>query len=238
MKVIVEGGITSKNVPPNSRDAVLLTMYSDLASGIALNIFYTNDKKIVALNDDQVSIMTNGNTSLEDTHSDQVLKHNIGSKVTTHHPIKLEDIFNLYKDFGSNKLILLKIDGILLENEIFLNQLMHLINSFPLIETYILSDNVDKLQNMSFLNTKARIGVCVDENTINNLDKTFDFYSLKPNIVIHDIVNNICGSNRAIFIDNINTVEELNELKKSLTEPQSNSVFIVTQNYGQIMSNL
>lgn len=238
MKVIAEGGITSKNVPPNSKDAVLLTMYSNFASGLAFNIYYTKDGKIIVSNEDQVSIMTNRQTSLEDMHSDEILMQNIGSKVTAHQPMLLVDALDLYKGLGSNKVFLLRIDGLLLENSNFVNDLVEIVKQYPIIQIYILSDNVSKLLHLSSLNTKARIGVSVTSRTMSNLGQTFDFYALDLAVATKDIVDKIFKANRAVFIDNVNAVEQLNKITTTLTEEQNRYIYIITQNYGILLSSL
>lgn len=238
MKVIAGGGITSKNVPPNSKDAVLLTMYSNFASGLAFNVYYTKDKQIIVSDEDQVGIMTNRQTSLEDTHSNEILKHNIGSKVTTHQPMLLEEALSLYKGLGSNKIFLLKIDGLLLENNNFMNDLVEIVKQYPIVEIYILSDNVNRLLYLSSLNTKARIGVSVTNRTMSNLNQIFDFYALDHEVVTQGIVDKIFEANRAIFIDDVNTVNDLNKITSTLTEAQNRFIYIITQNYGIILSNI
>lgn len=238
MKVIAEGGITSKNIPPNSRDSVMLTMSSSLASGFSSNIFYTKDKNMVVLNNDQVNILTNGKNSLEDHLSNDILKHNIGNKVVTREPILLEDLLNMYEEQGCNKIILLRIDGTLLENSEFIKQLMNLINNYPLIEIFILSDNIKQLRRLSELKTKARFGVSVCKNTMSNLDEILDFYSLDLDIVIHDIADGIFKANRALFINRINSCDELDKLKDILSEQQLHCSYVITDNFGQFISNM
>lgn len=238
MRIIAEGGITSKNVPPNSKDAVLLTMYSNFASGLAFNIYYTKDRQIIISDEDQVGIMTNRQASLEDTHSNEILKQNIGSKVTTHRPMLLEDALSLYKSLGSNKIFLLKIDGLLLENNNFINDLVEIVKQYPIVEIYILSDNVNKLLYLSSLNTKARIGVSVTSRTMSNLNHIFDFYALDPGVITQSIIDKIFNANRAVFIDDVNTVNDLNRVTSTLTKAQNRFIYVITLNYGILLSSL
>lgn len=97
---------------------------------------------------------------------------------------------------------------------------------------------MSKLLYLSSLNTKVRIGVSVTSRTMSNLDQTFDFYALDLAVATKDIVDKIFSANRGVFIDDVNTVDQLNQITTTLTEEQNRYIYIITQNYGILLSSL
>ncbi len=236
MRIIAEGGVTTKNVASNSRDAILLTVYSNFANGISLNIDYTKDKDIVIADVNQISMITNGKNSFEDTPSRTVLGHNVGNKVVSHNLLTLDQALDIFKI--STKIFMLKIRGELLEDQEFVDKLVSLLDKYPTVEAYVSSTNTNKLTDMMNMKLKALIGVCIDKNNIEALKLNYDFYCLTVNTIDKDIVAKIFDNNRAVLVNEVNTTEQLTKIKELLPKSQCNVMYIITQNYVPLLPML
>lgn len=235
MKFIAEGGLTSKNVPANTRDSVLLTMYSDLASGISLHVFFTNDEEIVIASYNQVNLISKGKNDLSEVSSKKVLTYDVGSKVKSHNLMLLDQALNLFKN--STKLMVLKIDGQLLENNNFIEKFVSLISQYPTVNIYILSNNLNKLKELYKTSMKARVGIMVNKTNTEDLQEDFDFYSLDIGIVNNDVISRILNNNKDVFIDNVETVEAATYLNNSINSLLLKNIYIISSYIGPILSS-
>lgn len=223
MKYIIKNGLATKHMVSSCIDSIMLTISSDKINGMETNIYFTKDKKLVIATSEQVKQISNSNTLENYTYND-ILKYNFGSKVKANTLLTFNEVLDLFKN--SSKILLVNILDHLLENNEFMRLFINTIYNYPTTNLYIRGSSVKILETVNRLPIKALVGIEVNKNCLDNIEKPFNFYCLDINIVNNKILLRVLDENKAVFIDNSNGVNEFNDIESTIMD--KNNVYIIT----------
>lgn len=107
MKIITEGGISSKNSPIYTIDSFKLANKNNKVDGIKIDIYLTKDNKIILLNEEVIK-KTGIDVQFICEHTFSYLENlNIGTKVKRNKIISIDELLKTYK----HKYIVVNIKG-------------------------------------------------------------------------------------------------------------------------------
>ena len=98
MKFITNGGLCSKNVPSNSKDAIVLALNTNYIDGIAIDIHLTQDNHVVLCQKATIDNISNSKGAIKDLNLDKLKHINFGNKVKRQDISTLQEILPLFKN--------------------------------------------------------------------------------------------------------------------------------------------
>jgi len=222
MKIITEGGISSKNSPIYTIDSFKLANKNNKVDGIKIDIYLTKDNKIILLNE-EVMKKTGIDVQFICEHTFSYLENlNIGTKVKRNKIISIDELLKTYK----HKYIVVNIKENQYRNDILVKTLFKYVNNNTNIEWFLMS-NSSKIVNLLYSQeTNAKIGKIV--NNYKDTTYSFDFYSTN----IENINLFPDKKDSIIVINDVNTQNDLIQLFKY--KNNFNNLFAITNNYGLI----
>lgn len=173
--IISHRGNDKHNFKENSKEAVLDVLNKDYIDGIELDIRFTKDKKM---------ILNHGNI-----YNNKIIKY------TMYNDLPFEDIYNIFKNIKTNKIIILEIKDNDLEN---IPYILHFIKVFNYLNIYIQSFHKEILLNLKNI-IKNKIGIVCFH--IPNDTNNYDFISL--------LYQNYKYINKEIFVWTVNKEKQI-----------------------------
>ena len=216
-KLIADGGIPSKNSPNYSRESFLLANKNKNIYGIKVNLYQTKDNTLVALDDEIKNKLKIDDSYIKNHNYKDLVKLNLGTKVKKSNIVSL---YEIAKDLDDNTNII--IDAKSYNSLNFITELKKTMSKFSNINWFIYSDSLLFLNELINENSNQLIGIYVTNKLA--LNYSFDFYVIEKQYLNNDI-NNLSK----IFIEGINSREEL---KKILLQTNLNkdNIYIINKN--------
>ncbi len=228
MKHVINGGISTANVPSYSRDAVLLALHTNYLDGVSLNLFQTKDKKIVAY---PTSTVDNGKENISDLTLYNLERRNFGERVRRHSILELSDALGLF-DQGSKTVVLNVEDE---TDDDYKKELVRLTNLYPNVDIYIKSSNPDMLNYLNTSCQKERVGAVITEKNQDLWTDNFDFFSICMEKIDYEEIRAKVKAHKRVMIENVNTEEKYQEVKNN-TRDISDSIYIIIDDSKELTS--
>ena len=142
MKVIANGGASTKNVANNTLDAIYLGLNAPYIDGFKFKLYLTKDKEIITLSDDIVELYTKGLNEIDDYTLKDFLLFNVGSKVQKQQIVTLRQILYIFQN--TNKYLILELANQKENNALFTDLVLNMVRSYSnSINIYLESENVE-----------------------------------------------------------------------------------------------
>lgn len=228
MNLIAEGGISTKNTLVNTKGAVSLSLNVSYIDGISLNVAYTKDEVFIIADKDLLMFSTKGTGYIvNDTYND-LLHYNVGTKVLSAQIVTLNEVLSIYSN--TNKMLVLNLGYQGDRTAQYTYQLIDLVNSYPNVNIYLKSDNEEILNILTEVNTKARIGVVINDDNIEEMYNDYDFYSLNSHNVNKDIILKRINANKDTMFEHVKDINEVIGLYYKYDKYILYSSYIITNN--------
>ena len=236
MYLIAEGGISTKNTLVNTKGAISLSLNTNYIDGISLNVAYTKDEVFIIADRDSLMFTTQGSGYIENNTYNDLLHFNIGTKILNARVVTLNEVLDIYNN--SNKILILNLDYQGLRTEEYTYQLLSWISNYPNIKIYLKSFDKTILSILNNSNTKAKIGIIIDNNNLNNINDNYDFYVINNYLVDKDILIKKINSNKLIMTELISNGSDLINYYYRYGDYVLNNLYIISDNTSQLYKDI
>ena len=235
MKVIVNGGASTKNVASNTLDAIYLGFKAPYIDGFKFKLYLTKDKEIITLSDDIVELYTKGLNEIDDYTLKEFLLFNVGSNVQKQQIVTLKQILYVFQN--TNKYLILELADQKENNALFTDLVLNMIRGYSnSINIYLESENVEIVEYLKSTDNSYPIGIRVTENSRDNWYVDVDFYDINTTLLDDFNIRDKVAENKLIMIDQVNRMEVFDLI---YVEYQDifNYIYIITSQIANINSS-
>lgn len=236
MYLIADGGISTKNTLVNTKGAISLSINTNYIAGISLNVAYTKDEVFIIADRDSLMFTTQGSGYLEKNTYNDLLHFNIGTKVLNARVVTLKEVLDIYNN--SSKKLILNLDYQGSRTSQYTYQLLDLISNYPNIDIYLKSFDDEILSILKEANTKAKIGVIINDDNLEEINNLYDFYVFNSYLISKDIFIEKINSNREVMTELINTGGELINYYYRYGEYILNNLYIISDNVASLIKEI
>lgn len=236
MYLIANGGISTKNTLINTKGAISLSTNTNYISGISLNVAYTKDEVFIIADRDSLMFTTKGAGYIENNTYNDLLHFNIGTKVLNAKVVTLKEVLDIYE--SSNKKLILNLDYQGIRTSQYTYQLLDLINTYPNIDIYLKSFDDEILTILKEANTKAKIGIIINDENLEEIDNSYDFYVFNSYLVSKDDYIKKINSNIEVMTELINTGGNLINYYYRYGEYVLNNLYIISDNVSSLIKEI
>ena len=235
MKVIANGGASTKNVANNTLDAIYLGLNAPYIDGFKFKLYLTKDKEIITLSDDIVELYTKGLNEIDDYTLKDFLLFNVGSKVQKQQIVTLRQILYIFQN--TNKYLILELADQKENNALFTDLVLNMIRSYSnSINIYLESENVEIVEYLKSTDNSYPIGIRVTEESTDNWYIDVDFYDINTTLLDDFNIRDKVKENKLIMIDQVNRMEVF-DLIYAEYQDIFNFIYIITNQIANINSS-
>lgn len=235
MKVIANGGASTKNVANNTLDAIYLGLNAPYIDGFKFKLYLTKDKEIITLSDDIVELYTKGLNEIDDYTLKDFLLFNVGSKVQKQQIVTLRQILYVFQN--TNKYLILELADQKENNALFTDLVLNMVRSYSnSINIYLESENVEIVEYLKSTDNSYPIGIRVTENSKDNWYVDVDFYDINTTLLDDFNIRDKVKENKLIMIDQVNRMEVF-DLIYAEYQDIFNYIYIITNQIANINSS-
>ena len=235
MKVIANGGASTKNVASNTLDAIYLGLNAPYIDGFKFKLYLTKDKEIITLSDDIVELYTKGLNEIDDYTLKDFLLFNVGSNVQKQQIVTLRQILYVFQN--TNKYLILELADQKENNALFTDLVLNMVRSYSnSINIYLESENVEIVEYLKSTDNSYPIGIRVTENSRDNWYIDVDFYDINTTLLDDFNIREKVEENKLIMIDQVNRMEVF-DLIYAEYQDIFNYIYIITNQIANINSN-
>jgi len=236
MYLIAEGGIPTKNTLVNTKGAISLSLNTSYISGISLNVAYTKDEVFVIADRESLMFTTQGSGYLQYNTYNDLLHFNIGTKVLNARVVTLNEVLEIYNN--TDKMLVLNLDYQGERTEQYTYQLLALISNYPNINIFLKSFDNTILSILKNSNTKARIGIIIDDNNLDKLNNDYDFYVINSYLVDRDTIISRINSNKLIMTELISNGSDLINYYYRYGSYILNNLYVISDNTSSLNKDI
>lgn len=235
MKVIANGGASTKNVASNTLDAIYLGLNAPYIDGFKFKLYLTKDKEIITLSDEIVNLFTKGINEIDDYTLKDFLFFNVGSSVQKQQIVTLRQILYIFQNKG--KYLILELADQKDNNALFTDLVLNMVRSYSnSINIYLESENKEIVEYLKSTDNSYPIGIRITENSKDNWYVDVDFYDINTTLLDDFNIRDKVKENKLIMIDEVNRMEVFdliyNEYKDIF-----NYIYIITSQIANINDN-
>lgn len=235
MKVIANGGASTKNVANNTLDAIYLGLNAPYIDGFKFKLYLTKDKEIITLSDDIVELYTKGLNEIDDYTLKDFLLFNVGSKVQKQQIVTLRQILYIFQN--TNKYLILELANQNENNALFTDLVLNMIRGYSnSINIYLESENVEIVEYLKSTDNSYPIGIRVTEESTDNWYIDVDFYDINTTLLDDFNIRDKVKENKLIMIDQVNRMEVF-DLIYAEYQDIFNYIYIITNQIANINSS-
>ena len=235
MKVIANGGASTKNVASNTLDAIYLGFKAPYIDGFKFKLYLTKDKEIITLSDDIVELYTKGLNEIDDYTLKEFLLFNVGSNVQKQQIVTLKQILYVFQN--TNKYLILELADQKENNALFTDLVLNMIRGYSnSINIYLESENVEIVEYLKSTDNSYPIGIRVTENSRDNWYVDVDFYDINTTLLDDFNIRDKVAENKLIMIDQVNRMEVF-DLIYAEYQDIFNFIYIITSQIANINSS-
>ncbi len=235
MKVIANGGASTKNVASNTLDAIYLGFKAPYIDGFKFKLYLTKDKEIITLSDDIVELYTKGLNEIDDYTLKEFLLFNVGSNVQKQQIVTLKQILYVFQN--TNKYLILELADQKENNALFTDLVLNMIRGYSnSINIYLESENVEIVEYLKSTDNSYPIGIRVTENSRDNWYVDVDFYDINTTLLDDFNIRDKVAENKLIMIDQVNRMEVF-DLIYAEYQDIFNYIYIITSQIANINSS-
>ena len=235
MKVIANGGASTKNVANNTLDAIYLGLNAPYIDGFKFKLYLTKDKEIITLSDDIVELYTKGLNEIDDYTLKDFLLFNVGSKVQKQQIVTLRQILYIFQN--TNKYLILELANQKENNALFTDLVLNMVRSYSnSINIYLESENIEIVEYLKSTDNSYPIGIRVTEESTDNWYIDVDFYDINTTLLDDFNIRDKVKENKLIMIDKVNRMEVF-DLIYAEYQDIFNFIYIITNQIANINSS-
>ena len=235
MKVIANGGASTKNVANNTLDAIYLGLNAPYIDGFKFKLYLTKDKEIITLSDEIVNLFTKGVNEIDDYTLKDFLYFNVGSSVQKQQIVTLRQILYVFQNRG--KYLILELADQKENNALFTDLVLNMVRSYSnSINIYLESENVEIVEYLKSTDNSYPIGIRVTENSKDNWYVDVDFYDINTTLLDDFNIRDKVKENKLIMIDQVNRMEVF-DLIYAEYQDIFNYIYIITNQIANINSS-
>ncbi len=235
MKVIANGGASTKNVANNTLDAIYLGLNAPYIDGFKFKLYLTKDKEIITLSDDIVELYTKGLNEIDDYTLKDFLLFNVGSKVQKQQIVTLRQILYIFQN--TNKYLILELANQKENNALFTDLVLNMVRSYSnSINIYLESENNEIVEYLKSTDNSYPIGIRVTEESTDNWYVDVDFYDINTTLLDDFNIRDKVKENKLIMIDQVNRMEVF-DLIYAEYQDIFNFIYIITSQIANINSS-
>ena len=235
MKVIANGGASTKNVANNTLDAIYLGLNAPYIDGFKFKLYLTKDKEIITLSDDIVELYTKGLNEIDDYTLKDFLLFNVGSKVQKQQIVTLRQILYIFQN--TNKYLILELANQKENNALFTDLVLNMVRSYSnSINIYLESENVEIVEYLKSTDNSYPIGIRITEESTDNWYIDVDFYDINTTLLDDFNIRDKVKENKLIMIDQVNRMEVF-DLIYAEYQDIFNFIYIITNQIANINSS-
>ena len=235
MKVIANGGASTKNVANNTLDAIYLGLNAPYIDGFKFKLYLTKDKEIITLSDDIVELYTKGLNEIDDYTLKDFLLFNVGSKVQKQQIVTLRQILYIFQN--TNKYLILELADQKENNALFTDLVLNMVRSYSnSINIYLESENIEIVEYLKSTDNSYPIGIRVTEESTDNWYIDVDFYDINTTLLDDFNIRDKVKENKLIMIDEVNRMEVF-DLIYAEYQDIFNFIYIITNQIANINSS-
>lgn len=232
MYLIADGGISTKNTLVNTKGAISLSINTSYISGISLNVAYTKDEVFIIADRDSLMFTTKGSGYIENNTYNDLLHFNVGTKVLNARVVTLKEVLDIYSN--TDKILVLNLDYQGLRTKQYTYQLLSLISNYPNINIYLKSFNKEIISILKQSNTKARIGIIINDNNIDEFNSDYDFYVVNSYLIDKNNIISKINNNKLIMTELINNSSDLINAYYRYSDFILNNLYIISDNTSSL----
>ena len=236
MKIIANGGASTKNVASNTMDAITLGLKAPYIDGFKFKLYLTKDNRIITLSDDIVNFFTKGINKINDFTLKEFLYFNVGSRVQKQQIVTLKQILDIFSKYN-DKYLILELTNENEKNGIFTDLVLNMVRNYSnTINIYLESENKEIVSYLKSTDNSYPIGIRVTENSKDNWYVDVDFYDINTTLLDYFNIREKIINNKLIMIDEVNRMEVF-DLIYAEYQDIFNYIYIITSQIANINSN-
>ena len=232
MYLIADGGISTKNTLVNTKGAISLSINTSYISGISLNVAYTKDEVFIIADRDSLMFTTKGSGYIENNTYNDLLHFNVGTKVLNARVVTLKEVLDIYSN--TDKMLVLNLDYQGLRTKQYTYQLLSLISNYPNINIYLKSFDKEIISILKQSNTKARIGIIINDDNIYEFNNDYDFYVVNSYLIDKNNIISKINNNKLIMTELINNSSDLINAYYRYSDFILNNLYIISDNTSSL----
>lgn len=208
MNLIAKRGVTTKNVPYNTKDAFILGLTTPYLKGISVSVRMTSDEKVIAFQECETPF------GLVREQTADFMKHiNIGTRIHKQRPILLEELLN---SMNTDKILLIEVMDEEMRNPIFAQKIRAILEVYQNLNLYVFSTSREIILLLKSELPNVKFGL--NYLTANDIDCAIfvDFWVIPYSKYDSTFVKAKLADNFLIIIDDINNFDQLNFMKQEV----------------------
>ena len=236
MKVIANGGASTKNVASNTLDAIYLGLNAPYIDGFKFKLYLTKDKEIITLSETIVNLFTKGVNEIDDYTLKDFLYFNVGSSVQKQQIVTLRQILYVFQNRG--KYLILELADQKENNTLFTDLVLNMVRSYSNnINIYLESESKEIVEYLKSTDYSYPIGIRVTEESRDNWYIDVDFYDINTTLLDDFNIRDKVKENKLIMIDEVNRMEVFDLIYAEYQEI-FNYIYIITSQIANINDNV
>lgn len=237
MKLIARSGYHTKNTPEDTYDSLLLAIHTDYIDGVEVNLRMTKDNVIVVYQTD--AIYNHPMHTISSLTYSELQNYNLGSKVSHHSILTLEDTLNLFK--SASKMLILNLNDQGENNSNYVQAILKLVNDYPNDNIYIKSPCKEIVLEVRGNIQKARLGAVIMDLEPYFWNLNLDFYSIsvqKTKVTeCSKYIQKQLETNHFVMFGDVSDSSIYEDVKNSLGEEIVENSYIITSNVVNLAKN-
>ena len=236
MKIIADGGATTKNTGANTRDAIILGLNTPYINGFKFKLYLTRDNEIVSLSDPAYLFFEHFENGISNLTLKEALTYNVGTKVQPQQIITLKEILTIFQNYP-NKDLILELTNHKQKNGLFTDLILVELRKYPYLNIYLETEFEEIFSYLKSSTTKYPLGYVVRENSVENFDKEADFYDIALVLLEQLDIRSKALDGYLIMLDQIN-VRSVFDLVYQEYQDIFDNLFIITSKISNINNDL
>lgn len=212
MNLIARRGVSTKNVPFNSLDAITLALHTNGVVGVSVDFRMTKDFEIVAFKDTTIDSLLDGTGKVADYTLDELRRFRMGNKVHRQRVATLQEVLNL---FHSNQMLIINLQDEGSRNSSFVRRVADILNEYHDLNLWITSYNREiVLLLKDYIKCDgAKIGKNLSDEEGYDCTIETDFVCYPSCCLKKEVLVRECNQKRGVFICPVNTIEMVSNME-------------------------
>ena len=224
MHVIARRGVTTKNVPSNTLDAVILSQNVPSIDGITLDVRLTKDGALVVFEREEIAALLNGKGNISAYTLAELKTFNMGTEI--HHQA-ISTLTEALSEISLNHLILLHIGDAFDRNELLVDQLLKALIPFSNLNIWLASEQLEVLLLLQARQVIYPLGQILNSFLDFSYLLDVSFFVLSLSVIDPVFISKQRKDKKDIFLYPVNSKKTLLMLQNKLG-PLLDEVYLIT----------
>ncbi len=233
MKLIADGGAITKNVTPNSRDAIILALNTPYVDGFKLKLYLTKDNRIVTVSEEDYRFFEEQLGGIKNATLTELQGYNLGTHIHRQNILTLQEILNIFRKYKKD--LVLQLSNQQQNNALFVDLILVELHAYKDLDIYLESEEEEIISYLQSDSPFFKVGAVVCESSLSNFNLNVDFYDICIVLLGQLNIREKVNQGKFIMINQINRRDTFDMVYEEYQDI-FNFIFIIT-NFISILNN-